>query len=436
MKNSLLNRQRKISNRQLAIGNKQLTKCKSIMTRFILPIAFCLFFSFQTVNAQTPITLQQAIDTALQNNLTLKNEKLRSEYQQKLIATGKTIPATQFFTEYGQINSVYPDVKIGISQSISFPKVYTTQKNLMHEEWKNSVLQVGVQEAVLKKQVTQVYYTLIYLQKKKNILQKTDSLFKDFLEKALLRFQKGESNILEKTTAENQHGQIALQLTQLEKDAELAQLQFQLLLNTTTVFIPFVSEMKQIIIKAEGNSLDNHPVLLFWKQQQNVANAMLKLEKSKLLPDLNFGYNLMGMKGVNVNNQEYNSTPRFQSVQIGLGIPIFTQGQKAKINVAKINERIAANEFELQVKNFETAFHTIWTQYQKHLQAVDYFKNTALINAETITLTAKQQFMSGEINYLEWVILTNQSIAIQSDYLDALKNLNAAIAELNYYLNN
>lgn len=394
-----------------------------------------IFLSIQNVNAQTPITLEQAMDTALQNNLSIKNERLKTEYQQKLIATGKSIPATQVFTEYGQINSVYPDVKIGVAQSISFPKVYTAQKNLLKEEWKSSVLQVGVQEVILKKRVAETFYTLVYLQQKNNLLQKNDSLFKEFLEKAQLRFQKGESNILEKTTAENQRGQIALQLAQIENDREIVQLQFQLLLNSETKFSPVADEKHFEIDNMNSVFLANHPNLQYWKQQQNIAAASTKAEQSKLLPELNFGYNLMGMKGVNANNKDYNSLPRFQSVQVGLGIPIFTSGQKAKINAAKINEQVAANEIEVQQKSLETAFQTALAQYQKFRQSLEYFENTALKNAAIITSTAQKQFLNGEINYLEWVILVNQSIAIQSDYLEVVNNLNTAIAALNYFLN-
>ena len=39
----------------------------------------------QSANAQTPIKLQSAIDVALKNNLSIKNEKLKADYQKSLI---------------------------------------------------------------------------------------------------------------------------------------------------------------------------------------------------------------------------------------------------------------------------------------------------------------------------------------------------------------
>lgn len=427
----------------------------TFLTLFVLPILYILFhqkktinkkvttlvvilsvFSFQEIKAQTPITLKQAIDTALTNNLSVKNERLKSEYQQKMIQSGANIPATNIGVEYGQINSFYTDTRLGVSQTINFPTVYKRQKALLNEEWKSSILNVGVQETQLKKQVTQVFYTLVYLQQKKELLQKNDSIFSEFLKKATLRFSKGESNILEKTTAENQRGQIALQLSQLKQDVELLQIQFQLLLNTTSLFVPDENEVLQNNFSENDTTLLSlHPAMKFYKQQQQIATANTKLERSRLAPDITFGYNIMGMKGTGSDNKTYNRIPQFHSGQIGLGIPIFVKSQKARINAAKTNEIIVANEYEMNLQNFENAYRSVFAEYQKFEKTVQYFKTTALKNAEIITTTANQQFLNGDINYLEWVLLINQATTIQSDYIEAVKNKNNAVAELNFYIN-
>lgn len=414
-----------------------LTHRKIAVNKKLVAMLVVLFaFSFQEINAQTPITLQQAIDTALANNLSVKTERLRNEYHQKLIKSGTAIPVTDVFGEYGQINGIYNDTRFGISQTINFPTVYKRQKELLTEEWKSSLLNTDVQEAQLKKQVSQVFYTLVYLHHKRELLQKTDTLFAEFLNKATLRFKAGESNVLEKTTAENQRGQMALQLLQLGKDWEIVQLQFQLLLNTEKDFVPMEDAYLGILfLENDSSLLTSHPEIQFLKQQQQIANAVTKSEQSKLLPDLSFGYNLMGMRGMGPDDKLYNSTPQFHSVQLGLSIPIFTGSQKAKINAAKINENIAANEYEWKLKNFENAYHSAFMEYQKFEEMVRYFESTALKNAATITETAEKQFLNGDINYLEWVLLINQAIGIQSDYIEAVKNLNNALAELNFYNN-
>ncbi|HSC53286.1 MAG TPA: CusA/CzcA family heavy metal efflux RND transporter [Phnomibacter sp.] len=428
----------------------------TFLTLFVLPILYIMFQKRNTIdkkptglislllvatllplsntNAQTTISLQAAIDTALKNNLSVKNERLRANYQQKLIDAGKIIHPTNVLTDFGQINSNYLDFKIGVAQTISFPKVYSSQKNLLTEEWKSSVLTVGMREALLKKQVTESYFTLVYLQEKKKLLQKNDSLFAEFLSKASLRFSKGESNILEKTTAENQRGQIALQLSQLQQDMDLAQLQFQLLLNSPIAFVPIEkSPALNIEQQVDTSVLAVHPAMQYYKQQQQIAAAVTQVERSKLQPDLTVGYNIMSMKGMGADNKEYNGVPRFQSVQLGLGIPIFASGQRAKINAAKTNEEIAIRDYEVNLKQFENSYKSALAQYQKHSDAVRYFETTGLKNATTITSTANKQFVGGDINYLEWVLLVNQAISIESDYIEAMKSRNTSAIELNFY---
>lgn len=134
------------------------------------------------------------------------------------------------------------------------------------------------------------------------------------------------------------------------------------------------------------------------------------------------------------DNKAYNSSLRFHSVQVGLDLPIFTGAQKARISAAKMNETIAAGEYIAGVRGFTAAYRSAFINYQKFQYALQYFETKALAHAKAITSTANLQFMNGEINYLEWVLLMNQAISIESDYIEAVNNRNNALAELNYYI--
>lgn len=428
----------------------------TFLTLFVLPILYIVFnkgikkkvkfspsktsivialltIAIQT-NSQQKITLQQAIDTAQANNLSLKNEKLQAEYKQKLIPSGGNIPATSIVGEYGQINSSYLDKRLGLSQGINFPTVYARQKNVLTEEWRSSVLRSNLAQLELRKQVSQVYYHLIYLEKKKNLLLKNDSLFAEFLSKAALRFEKGESNLLETVTAENQRGQIALQLIQLEQEHELTMLEFQLLLNSNSRYSPIDEKLNYDALESNSGQLYSHPLLLLTEQQQAIAKSNTAAERSKLLPDITVGYNVMGMRGMGADNLNYNSDLKFHSVQLALGIPIFSGSQRAKIDAAKKQETIAQNEYAQNKLEFETAYKSALASLQKQLKMVQYFENTALKNSNTITTTANTQYHNGEINYLEFVLLTNQAIAIESDYIEATRQLNNAAISINSFI--
>jgi cobalt-zinc-cadmium resistance protein CzcA len=402
-------------------------------TKSVAVIVVLLLCGGFSTSAQDKITLQDGIDMAMSNNLTVKNEKLKSEYQEKLIKSSLNIPQANFSVEAGQINSAYTDIRFGIYQSISFPTVYTNQKKLLNEEWKMAVLTVALRETELKRAVTQLFYTLIIFREKEKLLVKADSIYAEFLSKTNFRFAKGESNILENTTAELQRGNIQLQLKALQQEIDLVKLQFQLTLNTETYYEPLANNAKiDFLVNLDSSFVGQHPLLKVFQQQRLVATANTTLEKSRLLPNLNLGINSMSMRGTGADNIIYNASTRFNSAQIGVGIPIFAGAQKARINASKVTETIAENNFQQQFQQLRKDYQYAFLQYQTNLHAVNYFENSGLKNANLIVATANKQFINGDINYLDWVVLINQSIAIQSNHLDAIKMLNESIISINY----
>lgn len=407
-------------------------KAKTNIKSLAVIVVLILCGGFST-SAQDKITLHDAVDLALRNNLTVKNEKLKSQYQEKLIKSSLNVPQASFSAEAGQINSAYTDTRFGISQSISFPTVYTHQKKLLSEEWKSAVLTIALREIELKRAVTQLFYTLILFREKEKLLIKADSIYVEFLSKTNLRLAKGESNILENTTAELQRGNIQLQLSALQQEIELVKLQFQLLLNTEINYEPLTINSKiDFPFALDSSFVSQHPLLKVFQQQKLIAMANTTLEKSRLLPNLSIGVNSMSIRGTGADNLVYSASTRFNSAQIGVGIPLFKRAQKARIEASKVSEIIADNNFQQQFRQLRKDYQIAFLQYQTNLYAVNYFENSSLKNANLIVATANTQFINGNINYLDWVVLINQSIAIQSNYLDAIKMLNESIISINY----
>ncbi len=336
-----------------------------------------LICSLATVNifyGQVPISLKSAIDSATKNNLSLRNERLKADYQRMLIKTNANIPQTSVGFEYGQLNSWYSDTRFGIGQSINFPTIYRKQKSLLTATWQSSVTQANLKEKELIKEVSNLYYLLYYLFEKEKLLVKTDSIYNDFLAKSNLNFKIGESNILEKITAETQSGQITNQLNELRIDIKIVQFQFQYLLNSTTVFIPSEKSFKlNYTTNADSSQLFQHPSVLISKQQKLIAEKNTALEQSKLLPNLGISYSNMSMKGEGADSRSYDTKTRFQSFQFGIGIPLFYGSQKASINASKINENIANSNYDNAVNQIKNEVFKAKKQYIKNTQMVDYY---------------------------------------------------------------
>lgn len=428
----------------------------TFLTLFVLPVLYILFergvrskllkhtvgaviiiFWLQPAAAQQPINLQEAIELAIKNNRELKSEKLNIEYLQKLKDAAINIPSTNVGFEYGQLNSAFYDNRFLISQSFKFPAVYRSQKKLADAELQNGIVNTHFKELELKKEVSKVYYDLLYMQEKQRILLSTDSLFQIFLAKTSLRYEKGESNILEKTTAELLIGNIKSQLREIQFDYGTLMLKFKWLLNSDSDFQVLSSEFKrQIPDLLEQQKLTDHPFLKRLEQQNVITRAKFDLEKSKQMPDILLGYNDMSMLGTGANDRIYTSrNSRFRSYQIGFGVPIFFRAQKYIVESEKIKVGIAENEFEVGKTHFKLQYDMANLRLNKNLQTLNYFEKVGLLKADTILSTAKKQFEAGEINYLEWTMLVNNAVNIRSEYIDSVKNFNESVLEIESFIN-
>ncbi|MDO8994867.1 MAG: TolC family protein, partial [Daejeonella sp.] len=330
-------------------------------------------------------------------------------------------------------NSIYNDNRFGLSQSFSFPTVYSNQKKVLNEEWKASVLSVSLKEAEIKRAVSQIYHSIVILREKEKLLLQADSIYSEFVKKANLRFKTGESNVLEKATAQSQRGGIFLQLKSLQEEIQLAKLQLQLVLNTTNRFEPMVNSLRiDLPFMVSSQALEEHPLLKITDQQKIITAAITRLERSKMLPDLSLGYFNTSIQGTGADNTLYSPSKRFNSGHIGIGIPIFAGAQKARVNASRVREMIADNEYQNQLQTIENQYESAQSQYESYLEAANYFEKNSLPEAKTISETADKQFINGDINYLDWVMLNNQAIVIRNNYLDIIKALNESIINLNY----
>jgi cobalt-zinc-cadmium resistance protein CzcA len=343
------------------------------------------------------------------------------------------LPGLAVTAEYGQINSSYNDTRFGIAQSFEFPTVYSKQKQVLNSEWKTAAAITALKEMDLRKEITHTFYALVTLNEKERLLQKSDSLLTEFLRKASLRLKKGESNILEQTTASLQLGQLKQQVLQLQQEKKMLQSKFQLLLNSETVYEPLASS-SQITYTAPLDSESSlHPKLQVIGAQQKSAAAQTQLERAKILPMLTLGYFNNSFQGTGPDAVLYDQNTRFHSMQLGFGIPLLGGSQRAKVKAAKVQEEIMAEEYswiqQSLTKQLELAQQTV----SKNQEKIRYFETTALPNATLIITTANNQFSSGNINYLDWVMLISQAISVENQYIESVSAYNESVIEL-YYL--
>lgn len=381
--------------------------------------------------SQTPVSLETAYEKALVNNLNLKSAQLKTEYQDRIKNSAVAIDPLSITGEIGQMNSAYADNSVSVLQTLKLPTFYKSQKQVLMEEWKNAVLTLEVQKMYLKRDLALIYNNLNYLDEKQKLLEKTDSIYSGYHRRAELRLRAGESNILEKTTAENYRSQAEIQLENLKKDRDISLYQFNYLINDDDTYINQKGNFYDTELRFDESYEGNPTVLKQFEQQKNIENAKLNAEKTKLLPSFNFGVTSATQYGFGADERFYGHGKRFQSGMIGVGLPVFNTAQKSLIEGQKINQQMAGNNYQMALKNLKNQYAVTFCEYQKLKSEIDYYRGKGLKNAETILFTANLLLKEGEVDYLEYTMLVNQSLGIQNRYIDAQKMLNEKIIELN-----
>lgn len=386
-------------------------------------ILFFLLIGIKVL-AQIPVTLDEAYSKAIVNNLDVRGAELRVNFQDRLKNSAVILDPLNISSDIGQIDTKDMDYEFSVSQTFRLPNFYKRQKQVLREEWQNSLVSVNFQKWQIKKELGLIFNNLNYLDKKKYLLEKMDSIYTQYFNRAELRLKKGETNLLEKATAENLKSQINIQLFNIKKDKEIVLQQLNLLINGKEYYTNKKEDFFVEKINFFENDINNHWIIQQLEQQKNIEQARLGVEKSKLQPYFSLGYN-------NIAKRETGELMRLHNISVGFNIPILNSGQKAIIEGQKVNQLIAENNKQIGVRELKKQFVELNGNYEKLKSQVDYYQQKGLKNSEEIIKTANYQFYRGEINFLDWSILVNQALDIQNLYIDKVKELNDKTIELN-----
>jgi cobalt-zinc-cadmium resistance protein CzcA len=307
------------------------------------------------------------------------------------------------------------DKKVSITQSFEFPTVYTAQGKMLKQETLLAEKQQLVARNEITKSVSEAYFNLCSTQQIVQLLQRQDSIYNGFIDRAAVRFNAGETNRLELLNAQSRFSENRLQLSKAKADLANSQLVLQRLLNTSEIITPTDARAVETWRAA---SLQDNPLLDFYTQQHNVAKAQVSVEKNKLLPDIFGGYS-------------FNDT-RLPGFQIGVSVPLFFGANRAKIKAAQIrNEQIGIERRQAE-QSLQSAYSVQYNEYLKAKESLSYYETAGTAQADEISQTAQTAYHLGEIGYMEYIQNLQTAIGIKLQYVDALNAFNQSIITLNY----
>lgn len=394
-------------------------------------------FTVFGVKAQEPVKvpLIKAEEIATKNNKRLQAAKHNERSQEYRSKSGYDIPKTVIDGDYGQFNSRMNDTRFGISQSFNFPTVYSRQKKALTENYNAAQAQSQLTLQEVKANVRTLFYELVWLESKKELLNYADSVYRLMEEKSQLRFKVGETNVLEKSASQSARQFYTNQLNMIRQDIEIASRSFNTVLQDSLVYTPQTDSIKnQFAVPLEMADAGNLPLSKLSRSEAEAAKWRWKSERARMLPDITLGYNNLSITGYQTdkagNDSYYGPGDRFSYVTAGLSIPLFFGSQLAKNKAAKAEWQNMESQNEAVKTELTTQLVNAQKEVIKFRESLHYYETDGLANAQTIIDAANSQFTNGDIDYLQWVLVVNQAITIKNEYLDTVNNYNKAVIAL------
>jgi heavy metal efflux system protein len=394
----------------------------------VVSILFIGFLSFTGINSaiaqdfSQKLTMDEAVSLAFDNNPGIQGANLEIEKQKNLKKAAFDLGKTSVSYTNGQINAVQNDYQWNISQNFKFPTVYTAQSKLQQERIIFSEASLALEKNLLEREVRATYLELWFAKSKLRLIAELENEFQNFAVIAEKRFEFGETNLIEKMSAEGKREEIRLLRSEAGLDVENLRKQLQYLLNVEYNITISETELVKVPFITNEEMIAENSLLKLQKQFIDITEKEHKLEKARFLPDFSAGY----------FNQQIEGIKNFTGFQVGIKVPLFYWSQNGRTQAAKKNNEIAQLNFEQTKLDINAVLESNLQEFEKHNASLLYFETKGLQLADKLFSSANKAYKEGEVGYVEYIATLEQAVEIKRSYLDRLNQYNQTVNEINY----
>ena len=428
----------------------------TLLTLVVLPILYYYFekgigkpkkskalgvilFLFCSTSLTAQISLDEAIDSGLKNNPKISQAELNIQRQKVLSKTAYELPSMSFSGTFGQMNTYRNDQYYSVQQSFS-PFLFNTKAALNKEKVNLATTLDEEAKQELKWEIRMAWNNILYYKSMLVLEKQKDSLYEQFKNNASLKHELGETNLLEKSTAEmlaeKAHQEVLnLELQLANAKAVLARL--IVAQETITVNQDSISPVLFSLV-FDSTELAENPTLQKIDSEIKLAEQTAKVNRSAMLPELNVGYFIQSLQGEqNVEGVvvNYDGTPRFQGLNIGVSIPLFYGADRARIKAANTDveiQELRRVEAEQQLSQLLMNQIRAMNRFREELI---YYESEALVHARSLVFAATRSYENGDVGYVEYNQAIQAAIDIKATYYKAIKNYNENVYAVQYLLN-
>lgn len=383
------------------------------------------------VNAQQPDVKRISISHAIiltKNNLQYQVNNQQVNKGKAQVKTATALPKTAVFAENEDLRPSDSKgiLKVGISQSMAWPGLYKAQKTLYNEQLKYYQANSAVIDADIKRDVRTVYYQLWYLQDKRQLFNRLDSIYKSLNDAARLKVKTGDSPGLDSIAANVRMNELRALLQQIDKEIQIEQQSLMQLMNTNEMLLPLMMPLEKLQLPvAAGDS--THPLLALQSQTINIADAGIAVIRNENKPDFS---------GRFFSQRVWGAKDPFTGFSVSAAFPLFGgNAYRNKVKVAQAEMAVQQNQYEYNKQLFTVRQIQLQQEVEKNSSLLSFYESSGLKQADEIIKAASLAYRSGEISFAELSQFLTQAIEIQKNYLENMNAYNQSVIQYYYYIN-
>lgn len=432
-------------------------------------IVFTLIFSNVMLFAQDEeetlslsLSLQEAIDYAMENNYNVQNAKLDIEAAKKEVWKTTAIglpqanagldyqhlpgelPIIEFPNPDGGVNEISLGVKNSATYNVTVSQLVFSGEYIVGLQASKTFLQLSENSRIkseidTRESISSIYYTILGLERNKAILDSSLLNLEETLEETKALAEAGFLEDLDYDQLSITRNTVVNSIKAVERQIEVSYLLMKLNLGLTTEDEVFLTEtLDDIMLRLQREALLDQEFDLtgnieyqILDNQERISELSVKREQSKYLPTVSAFY----LYQDRTNKPDFDVT--FNHILgINVALPIFSSGQRnatvqqAKIELekARITKEQVSETLILAVEQARFDFNSAWEKYE-----------TELMNIGLATKVYEQtlvKFKNGISSSLDVTQANNQFLDSNGAYTQAMLEMLIAKLALEKALNN
>lgn len=385
----------------------------------------------QTVLSQTrKVSLQECINMALEKNPQMQVANKSVERAKALQGTAWEIDKTELSLSQDPTSGGSPDNALSLSQSIEFPTYYIARHKQLKAETQAERSKAAVVRLSLENDVKAAYYQAVYQAERLRVLESQDSLLAQYRTLAEKRYKAGETRQLELLSAERLQRENKMEVLAAHNELETAQLLLSRLVGSVEAVEPKEDSLLPLDWKQVSYNYSQTPDGQYSADRLKASEQAVRVAKNGFAPSLSLSLrNQLVISSWNPYDQDRSRFDggNFMGFEVGVGIPLFYGATRAKVKAARKEREMIALEIKEQEQLRQQEYLSALSRMNAAYVRYTYYNEEGRERSDKMAEQGLLEYSQGEISYLEYMNVLQESIDLRLKRASALNDYNQCV---------